>query len=203
MLCREANVTPLTSDAAVREHMSRVTALAFDRPENRDAPEQLAGEVDAGTAMFTFPALGNTTITDIQQLRANEELFHDIRTSLNELAHIVGELPHIPNGDYLTYAHEVRTAADDVVRPTYEKVRRQQKVAKRRSLLVSLSGGGLVGLAVQGLALLAPPTAHAGPMVSNAARQLISRRSQRKLQQLKVASSLLLSVLPTDEATTR
>ena len=116
-LCGDIDATPVVSSPLVRNHLLNSAAVILDG--GRAGVRENGQALEAAVA-YRVPSLVGVSFADLVKLRLNEEIYHDVRRCLESLASSVA-MSTMP-GNFASYEREVREQANDIVRPTYEKL---------------------------------------------------------------------------------
>jgi hypothetical protein len=191
---REAATIPISSNPTVLQHIERSGAILLEN----ELPRGLTGPRSFAPAIqYHIPRLAHLSIEDIIRLRRDEEIFDDLRQSLIGLTDQAMEMPH--SDGYSAYSDTVGQLAEDIIRPTYERMERARKRASVRSVIWGYGSGGVVSLGLNAIGMLigipGPLRSAAGFTVGGATRAKALKQGSRKRRSLEVAGSILYSLL--------
>lgn len=125
-------LSSITSDPKIEHHLARTARVLIDgQPGPEHSPAGLA-------IRYNVPSLARKGLDEIISLRENEEVFENLREALGSLA---AKCAEEQPGSFDEYKSIVGALAEDMVRPSIEKLKSWQ----RRSNVLAL-GGKSVGL---------------------------------------------------------
>jgi hypothetical protein len=193
-LCRQVYATPMVSSRLTQIHLSNSAAVVLD---GNQAKLRKKGQVLETAVTYRVPSLAPVSLEDLMKLRLNEDIYYDVRKCLDSLALSVA-CPGAPTS-YDAYEQEVRRQAEDIVRPVYENLNSRLRREKALSMIAGYGIGGLVGLGINGLAMLTHGASEvAVRSTKNTASSLGKKVGQRKFgrdqKDLSTACSILLSL---------
>jgi hypothetical protein len=178
---------PITSNPVVIHHQRTVARLHGGNRPALDSP--LLGPAVG----YRVPALTGVSLADIGRMRANEEVFADVREALVRLNVACVEASGVLGGPdhYLEYKNFVAEYADEIVRPTYEKLQRRhrkllflQRTRRTAARVITLGIDPLLG-AVPGV----------GELIGGRVEKAFTRSVSRTRQQTEVACGILKTIL--------
>jgi hypothetical protein len=195
-LTREIYSVPVSANADVLAYLHRTGAVLL--PGGDKAMMETFAADYAPAVAYSVPALSNTTLQEIINLRLNEELFHELRAKLIEVMHEVASSGCV-HSSYNSYIAEVRNIAEDIIRPTYDDIERRRKKASIKNWLWEKATGGMVKLGINGFAWcfgISGPLAH-GPAgaAGDAVGKAMNKSRRREQKDLEVAGTVLVSLL--------
>jgi hypothetical protein len=192
---REAALTPIAAGNLSRTHLSRSAKVQLDGLTARDVKQH---DALSSAARCGIPAVANVSLSDVMRLRLQEEVYGDVRNSLRDLMMTVADGG--PPGSYRECEIRVKNAADEIIRPVYEKLNSRLRREKLTGVIVGYAVGGAVTLAVNAVAaLLSGPAALAAHHTANAAGNIGKKRTAKRISgashEREVACALLLTVM--------
>ncbi|WP_157985111.1 hypothetical protein [Lentzea terrae] len=197
-LHRESRAMPMVSCLTGVEHLTRSTKVLLD---GSAVPFDHRHESELRSISYRTPSLRHVSTSDMVKLRLQEDLYEEVRRSMEELLRVAQNSP-TPAG-YLQFKSLIESCAEDVVRPTYERLSKQASRAKLGTTIGGLGAGGMVSLAINAISALVPA---AGALIArstanpagNIAKGMVEKRIGKKgrIAETEIACSILLSVLP-------
>jgi hypothetical protein len=195
-ITREARTVPVSARIQVLEHLRRSAAVLL--PEGDDHVGRAPAAAYSPAVSYRVPALSNTTLEEVINLRLNEDLFAELRQKLVEVVTEVGSSDPSQTS-YSSYIASVRTVANDLVRPTYDNLERQRKRATAKNWIWDRSTSGAVSLGINGIARIlgVPATLSRGPAgtIGKGVGKISTKKSRRQQKDLEVAGAILVSLL--------
>jgi hypothetical protein len=143
---------------------------------------------------YGVPALPDTSLEDVVNLRLNEELFAQLRSKLVEMMNEVARSTTVTAG-YRAMIDEVRTIAEDIVRPAYEEFERKRRHGAVTNWIVEKAAGGVVLLGLNGVAHALGSPVGPGGAAGGAVGKMVTRSRRRQQKDLDVCCSVLVSLL--------
>lgn len=191
---REAALVPMTGSSIGRTHLTRSAKVLVD---GLTAPDVAQHDAIMAATKYRVPPVANVSLEDLIRLRLQEEIYQEVRECLISLVNSVAGC-HVSS--YHSYEIEVGKAADDLVRPTYEKLNSRRHKNRLASLVAGYAAGGMITMAFNAIAsMLTGPLAIGGhkaaSIAGQAGRRAVSRRIDPQHHELAVANSVLLSIL--------
>jgi hypothetical protein len=193
---RSTGIAPLTSSRITAAHLVRSSKVVIEGMA-ASAVNDLDPVMTA--ARYGIPSLRDVAIDDLVRLRLNEDIFHQVRRCLGELMQDVHQNSNIDEG-FERYARAVKLRAEDIVRPTYEKLSRARTRDNIASVVGGYAAGGLVSMIINGAALAtsgigALLVRSAAGSVGNVANRIVGSKGARNRKDTETACSILMSVL--------
>jgi hypothetical protein len=199
-LCGAIEATPIISRSLVRAHLLNAARVVLDgRHASLDRSRQ---SLDAAVA-YRVPSLAAVSFADLMRLRLNEEIYYEVRRSLDTLALSVGSST-VPK-NYATYERQIRERAEDIVRPAHEKLKARLRHENITSLMAGFGVGGLISLGISGLAMLTHGVSElavrsTGTTANNLGKAAAERKFGRNRNELSTACSILVTLLEDEPA---
>lgn len=186
------DLTPVTSDPDLIYHLSQYTRMLLDREPPVLIPPRY-DETLAPAIEYQLPNLSEVSFKEIVKVRHNEEIFDDVRTSLNALGRICAS--EAGTGSYASFKDFVIRYAPDIIQPSLDKLQSwQSKVSRRR--FGGIAVASTVNLALRGGALLAhvPVAGMAGTPVSKVTQKVINKKPDQQAEEIEIACKILKSI---------
>lgn len=194
-LILDLTAVPITADRDTRSRLVRETRLFMG--EGGSDVISTAGDSSLQVPInYKIPSAAGVSLEDVVRLRQDESLYEDVRVSLTKLARAVEDIGRM--GTFTEYQAVVRDMADDLVRPTFDKLASTLQRVGWASKVAGLVGGAVVRLGFGGLLtpILGPHVAtSAGNTAGNASQSVIEKRIKRHQPERETARKLLVSVL--------
>jgi hypothetical protein len=194
LIIHETGVLPVAADPRVLQHLDRCSRVLLDH----GLPSRPALNVPSyePAVRYHIPSLAHISLGDVIRIRRNEEVFQDLRTCLTRLAQDASAAGH--REGYLAFSELVRSLAEDIVRPTYEKLEKTRRRAKTRSILWDWASGGLLSLGMRCLGTFAGvpgPAVSTVDTVAKIGRKQVTKRLLKNQRDLELAGSVLYSLM--------
>jgi hypothetical protein len=152
-------------------------------------------EVQLPGLAYGVPVLSTISLADIVKLRANEEVFAEVRGALVALQDQCTQ-DGVPNS-WAQYQRQVRAFAEDVVSPVYDGLNRRLQRGRIMSGLVGAASGALARLTIHAAAsLLGISAGNAGHQVGPIVKSRVAKKLKRP--ELEVACSILVELVTPD-----
>jgi hypothetical protein len=192
---RRAAFIPIAASDLSRTHLSRSAKVQLDGLTAIDVQQHNALRA---AARCGIPAVANVSLDDVIRLRLQEEVYEDVRSSLRALMMTVADVG--PPGSFRECETIVKNAAEEIIRPVYERLNSRRRREKLAGVIVGYAVGGAVTLAVNAAAtLLSGPAAlavhHAANTAGNVGKKRAARRISGASHEREIACSLLLTVM--------
>lgn len=137
---------------------------------------------------WSLPGTSDLTVEEVAMLREGSDELADFRAALRELADLA---THFRADTFIHFEDAVHEAAADVLQPIHDRIIRELRQSRAKSLIAEWGAKMATRLVLSGGAYVAPSIApFAGPTSSLAGR-LARRMTGRKQQPMRVALKLI------------
>ncbi|GAT01196.1 hypothetical protein [Mycolicibacterium fortuitum] len=195
-LCSTFRTQPMVRRQAVARHFRWAAQLAATKVSDHRIAATADEQPQAGAAPaleLALPSLNNLTVEQLVGLRKQEAIWAELRSALTAAAVAASDL-HFEDLDYLAFLQAVRECTQDIAGPAAQKLGRDLRRNKWKSIGIAWTGAGLVRLAVHGVGLLFPAANALGAPASNTAKSWLTQAQQGRQQAYETASTLMLDL---------
>jgi hypothetical protein len=187
-------LSPVATSRVSISHMVKSSATVLDGIQ---APDVDRVDPIATAAKFHVPSLSSVSLSDLLKLRKNEDIYNDVRSCLLD---VLQSIDDATTTSYRAYEDAIRERAEDLVRPTYEKVSAKRTKQKLASLITGYSLGKAVSMGIHGVAaFFSGPAALATRAAGGASGKLVENQVRKRInkggEEAEIAKSIMLSVL--------
>lgn len=186
-------LTPITSSQSIIRYGEEYARELLDSSTESATSGQRFSSLSPAVS-YGIPSLDKVSFADISRIRKNEKVFAQVRASLTELGRVCAESA-LPDS-YQAYKATVHEHAEDIVRPTYERLRKWQHKARYRKWGLQL---GVMSAAIGIQPLVTPAGPIVGEIASNTVERmggrLLGRETRRTFEDTGIALGILKSIL--------
>jgi hypothetical protein len=191
---RSLGVTPITSSELSRSHLLANSRIMFgDRSD-------LLGNSNAMSELirYSIPSLASVSIADVVRIRGNEDIYEELRLSLDALTNVIAASGQYD--DYYSLRADVAEAADEIVRPSCDRLEREARRSRALATITGYGVAGLISLIVNGIAVLvsgypAIGIRMAGNAGANAGKNRVAKKTLGATRDVEIANEILLSLM--------
>lgn len=198
-LVRESAVIPVSSDSMTFQHLQRSGDLLLNN-QTTSLGKWPREESILPAVKYRIPSLSHVSLDDLIRLRGNEEIFDELRMCLIGLTEKAAALPCDLGSQQ--YSITVRELAEDIVRPTWQRIDQMRRRASIRSLIWGAASAGAASLGISALGSVVGVPPHIGSKIGNSTanvvRSKVLRSRAKGIKDLEVAGSILLSLAEAD-----
>lgn len=192
-LAQNLNIVPFTRSDVVRNHLVSSSRILFGEDP---ALTDFQREGVAAAVTYQLPGVSNVTLGDVVRLRQNEDVYHELRTGLTELAAAVAMNGH--DASYANFEAVFNELSAHYLAERFEKLEAPAKRTTLARTVASWGASGAVSLMMNAVLLAVNPdpltemAARAGGnLAANASKAAIDRGTVHRSREMETVRTLI------------